>query len=113
MTAIPSYQPAGASADSTTGSAGASSAGTSGAAAAGAAREAPAGAADASSAGEAVTLSSSAATTTQLLDSARSADGVNPAAVQRLRGAIQSGTYQVAPADLAKSISGALRESAT
>jgi flagellar biosynthesis anti-sigma factor FlgM len=62
-------------------------------------------------AGEEVTVSADAATTTQLLDAARGADGVNHGAVQQVRSAIQSGTYQVSPSALAKSISGALRES--
>ncbi len=65
----------------------------------------------AAGAGEEVSVSADAATTTQLLEAARGADGVNQSAVQQLRSAIQSGTYQVSPSALAKSISGALRES--
>jgi flagellar biosynthesis anti-sigma factor FlgM len=67
--------------------------------------------ATAASAGEEVTVSADAATTTQLLEAARGADGVNQGAVQQLRSAIQSGTYQVSPSVLAKAISSALRES--
>jgi negative regulator of flagellin synthesis FlgM len=66
-----------------------------------------------SGAGEEVTLSADASTTTQLLDAARGADGVNQSAVQQLRGAIRAGTYNVSPNALAKAISGALRESPT
>jgi negative regulator of flagellin synthesis FlgM len=64
-------------------------------------------------AAEEVTVSADAATTTQLLEAARGADGVNQGAVQQLRGAIQAGTYQVPPHALAKAIAGALRESQT
>jgi flagellar biosynthesis anti-sigma factor FlgM len=59
---------------------------------------------------EIVSLSSDATTSTQLLHSARTADGVDPATVQRLKGAIQNGTYEVPPEKLAQSIIGALKE---
>jgi len=64
-------------------------------------------------AAEEVTVSADAATTTQLLEAARGADGVNQGAVQQLRSSIQAGTYQVSPNALAKAIAGALRESQT
>jgi len=64
----------------------------------------PAGAAQAS---EAVTLSATSQATAQLLDAARAADGVDEARVAQLRGAVQSGTYDVAPEDVAKAIAGA------
>ena len=59
---------------------------------------------------EAVTLSAAAQTTTQLLSSARSAEGFNQTAVDRIRGALQSGTYNVAPEDLAQAIATVLKE---
>jgi len=58
-------------------------------------------------AGEAVTLSATSQTTAQLLESARAADGVDQARVAQLRDAVQSGTYDVAPEDVAKAIAGA------
>jgi flagellar biosynthesis anti-sigma factor FlgM len=59
---------------------------------------------------EAVTLSAAAQTTTQLLSSARNAEGFNQTAVDRIRGALQSGTYNVAPEDLAQAIATVLKE---
>jgi negative regulator of flagellin synthesis FlgM len=111
---IPPLQSASIDIAAGTGSAGSSAvqpgAAAPGAAAPGAAAPAPAAA---SATGEAVTVSADAAATTQLLDAARGADGVDQKAVQQLRSAIQAGTYHVAPGALAKAISGALRESPT
>jgi len=59
---------------------------------------------------EIVSLSSDASTSTQLLHAARDADGVDPAMVQRVKGAIQSDTYDVSPDKLAQSIIGAMKE---
>jgi flagellar biosynthesis anti-sigma factor FlgM len=63
-------------------------------------------------AGEAVTVSADANTSTQLLDAARNADGMDDAAVQRLRSAVQGGTYDVSPQDLARAMTNAARETA-
>jgi len=60
--------------------------------------------------GEAVTLSSAAQITTQLLDAARTAPGIDAAAVAQARAAIQSGSYNVAPQDLASAITAAFKE---
>jgi flagellar biosynthesis anti-sigma factor FlgM len=57
--------------------------------------------------GEAVTLSADAQTTASLLDAARGADGVDAARVAQLRSAVQAGTYNVLPDDVAKAIIGA------
>jgi flagellar biosynthesis anti-sigma factor FlgM len=54
--------------------------------------------------GEAVTVSADAQTTAQLLDAARGADGIDTARVAQLRSAIQGGSYNVSPDDLAKAI---------
>ncbi|OYV34801.1 MAG: flagellar biosynthesis anti-sigma factor FlgM [Rhodospirillales bacterium 20-64-7] len=59
---------------------------------------------------EAVTLSAAAQTTTQLLNAARDATGVNTEAVSQLRAAIAGGTYNVPPAALAQAISAGLKE---
>jgi len=59
---------------------------------------------------EAVTVSSDASTSTELLASARSADGINQSVVSALRSAVQNGAYNVSPEDLARSITSALRE---
>jgi len=64
----------------------------------------------AASQSEAVTLSAAAQTTTQLLSAARSAEGFNQTAVDQIRGALQSGTYNVAPEDLAQAIATVLKE---
>jgi flagellar biosynthesis anti-sigma factor FlgM len=74
---------------------------------------APAPAAIAASSGEAVTLSADAQTTTQLLDAARASDGIDQAAVQQTQGAIQNGTYNVSPENLARAIFGALKETSS
>ncbi|GAB0116645.1 flagellar biosynthesis anti-sigma factor FlgM [Acidisoma sp. 7E03] len=60
--------------------------------------------------GEAATITDGARATAQLLDHARAADGVDHAAVTRLRTAIHAGTYDVSPDALAASISTALSE---
>jgi flagellar biosynthesis anti-sigma factor FlgM len=65
----------------------------------------------AASPSEAVTLSAAAQTTTQLLTAARNADGFNQTAVDQIRGALQAGTYNVAPEDLAQAIATVLKES--
>lgn len=62
------------------------------------------------SAGEAVTVSAGAQTMTQLLDAARGASGVDQAAVQTLRSAVQGGTYNVSPDSLARAMAGAFKE---
>jgi flagellar biosynthesis anti-sigma factor FlgM len=103
---IPPVQPGAIAPDANTSSAG-------GSAAVPAAAAPVAAVAGSAGAAEAVTLSAGASATTQLLEAARGSDGVDQGAVQRLRGAIQNGTYSVAPAALAKSIAGALRESST
>jgi len=69
--------------------------------------ETPAPQTGAAPAGEAVTLSATSQATAQLLDAARAADGIDDARVAQLRGAVQSGGYDVAPDDVAKAISGA------
>jgi flagellar biosynthesis anti-sigma factor FlgM len=61
---------------------------------------------------EAVTISQAAQTTTQLLNAARGASGVDQAAVQQIRTALQNGSYNVAPEDLAQAIATVLKESA-
>lgn len=60
--------------------------------------------------GEAVTLSADAQTTTQLLDAARNAGGVDQGAVAKLQDAVQAGTYDVTPETLARAIAAALKE---
>jgi flagellar biosynthesis anti-sigma factor FlgM len=64
----------------------------------------------ASSSGEAVTLTSDAKTSTDLLEAARAATGVDLQAVQSLKTQITAGTYNVPPASLASSIVAALAE---
>jgi flagellar biosynthesis anti-sigma factor FlgM len=61
-------------------------------------------------AGEAVTLTADARASTDLLEAARAADGVDYQAVQSTKDGIASGTYQVAPESLAASIIAALSE---
>jgi flagellar biosynthesis anti-sigma factor FlgM len=68
----------------------------------------PAGAAQ--SASEAVTLTPDAQTSTELLEAARAASGMDHQAVQALKAEIISGTYQVPPENLAASIVAALTE---
>ena len=60
---------------------------------------------------EAVTLSAAAQTTTQLLGAAQDSDGINHEAVAQIRNALQAGTYNVAPEDLAQAIVTVLKES--
>jgi len=55
----------------------------------------------ASAGGEAVTVSSDATFSTDLLNAARSSDGIDHAAVARLSTAMQNGSYNVSPEDLA------------
>jgi len=59
---------------------------------------------------EAVTLSEAAQTTTQLLDAARQSEGINQEAVAQIRAALQNGSYNVAPEDLAQAIAMVLKE---
>jgi negative regulator of flagellin synthesis FlgM len=61
----------------------------------------PAAAPAAAGGGEAVTVSDAAKFSTDLLESARASDGIDHAAVQQLSTAIQKGTYNVSPDDLA------------
>ena len=61
-------------------------------------------------AGEAVTLSAAAQASTQLLNAARDAAGVNPSAVEQIRTALQGGNYNVSPQDLAHAIATVLKE---
>jgi flagellar biosynthesis anti-sigma factor FlgM len=61
--------------------------------------------------GEAVTLSADAQTTASLLNAARNADGIDAARVAQLRSAVQAGTYNVSPDDVAKAITGAAASS--
>ena len=63
-----------------------------------------------STAAEAVTVSADANATTQLLDAARNADGIDHSSVASLRAAVQNGTYNVSPEDLAQSIIRAVQE---
>jgi flagellar biosynthesis anti-sigma factor FlgM len=59
---------------------------------------------------EAVTLSAGARATTQLLNAARDADGVNQNSVAQIRGALQNGSYNVSAEDLAQAIATVLKE---
>jgi flagellar biosynthesis anti-sigma factor FlgM len=60
--------------------------------------------------GEAVTLTADAQASTDLLEAARTAEGVDHQAVQSLKDGIALGTYQVSPENLAASIIAALSE---
>lgn len=60
--------------------------------------------------GDSVTLSTDAQTSTQLLNAARDASGVNPQAVERIRTALQGGNYNVGPDELAQAIATVLKE---
>ncbi|GLR67502.1 hypothetical protein GCM10010909_21830 [Acidocella aquatica] len=60
---------------------------------------------------DSVTLSAAAQTSTQLLGAARASEGINHAAVVQIRGALQSGTYNVPPEKLAQAIATVLKES--
>jgi flagellar biosynthesis anti-sigma factor FlgM len=59
---------------------------------------------------ESVTLSAAAQASTQLLSAARDASGVDQQAVERIRGALQGGSYNVAAQDLAQAIATVLKE---
>jgi flagellar biosynthesis anti-sigma factor FlgM len=61
---------------------------------------------------DSVTLSSAAQTTTQLLSAARESPGTNQPAIENIRSALQAGSYNVAPDDLAHAIATVLRETA-
>jgi flagellar biosynthesis anti-sigma factor FlgM len=58
---------------------------------------------------EAVTLSDAAQTTTKLLSAAQQSDGVDQTAVARIRNALASGSYNVAPEDLAQAMATVLK----
>jgi len=60
-------------------------------------------------ANEAVTISDAATFSTNLLAFARSSDGIDHAAVKSLGSAIQNGTYNVSPGDLATALIGAAK----
>jgi flagellar biosynthesis anti-sigma factor FlgM len=70
---------------------------------------APVGAA-ASGQSEAVTLSPNAQTAAQLLAAAQASDGVDAKTVSSLKAALQNGSYNVAPGDLAQAIATVLKE---
>ncbi|OYV33320.1 MAG: flagellar biosynthesis anti-sigma factor FlgM [Acidocella sp. 20-61-6] len=59
---------------------------------------------------EAVTVSAGAQITTQLLGAARTATGVNTAAVMQIRSSIQNGTYNITPENLANAMAAALKD---
>jgi flagellar biosynthesis anti-sigma factor FlgM len=59
---------------------------------------------------ESVTLSAAALASTQVLASARSASGVDAASVAAIKAQIASGSYNVAPEDLAQAIATVLKE---
>jgi flagellar biosynthesis anti-sigma factor FlgM len=59
---------------------------------------------------DSVTLSAAAQTSTQLLSAARNSDGINQTVVAQIRSAIQSGTYNVSPENLAQAIATVLKE---
>jgi len=61
---------------------------------------------------DSVTISPAAQTTTILLGAARDASGVDQAQVDQIRGALASGTYNIAPEDLAQAIATVLKETA-
>jgi flagellar biosynthesis anti-sigma factor FlgM len=65
--------------------------------------------AEAAAGNEAVTISDAATFSTNLLASARASDGIDHAAVQRLSSALQNGTYNVSPGDLATALIGAAK----
>ncbi|MGO9817698.1 MAG: flagellar biosynthesis anti-sigma factor FlgM [Acidocella sp.] len=64
----------------------------------------PRAAAEATPQTEAVTLSDAAQTSTQLLSSAHQSDGMDHAEVARIRSALATGNYNVAPEDLAQAM---------
>ena len=59
---------------------------------------------------EVVTLSAQAADATSLLTASRDSDGIDHQAVGQIRSAIENGTYNVSPEDLAQSISNVLKD---
>jgi flagellar biosynthesis anti-sigma factor FlgM len=61
---------------------------------------------------DSVTLSEAAQTTTQWLSAARDSNGVDQNAVERIRSALQNGSYNVPPEDLAQAIVTVLKETA-
>jgi flagellar biosynthesis anti-sigma factor FlgM len=61
---------------------------------------------------EAVTLSPNAQAAAQLLAAAQASDGVDAKSVSYLKTALQNGSYNVAPEDLAQAIATVLRETA-
>jgi flagellar biosynthesis anti-sigma factor FlgM len=67
----------------------------------------------AAAASEAVTVSDGARLSTDLLNAARNSDGVDHGAVQALRSAIQNGSYNVSPEDLAGAIINAVKPKST
>ncbi|MBB5373762.1 flagellar biosynthesis anti-sigma factor FlgM [Acidocella aromatica] len=58
---------------------------------------------------EAVTLSDAAQTTTKLLSAAQQSNGVDQTTVARIRNALASGSYNVAPEDLAQAMATVLK----
>jgi len=67
---------------------------------------------NAASENDSVTISPAAQTTTILLGAARDASGVDQSQVDQIRGALASGTYNIAPEDLAQAIATVLKETA-
>jgi flagellar biosynthesis anti-sigma factor FlgM len=74
-------------------------------------QNAPRPSADLPPAREAVTLSSAAQASAQLLASAREAEGIDQDTVKRIRAAIESGNYNVAPEDPVQAIITVLKDS--
>lgn len=58
---------------------------------------------------EAVTLSDAAQITTKLFSAAQQSDGIDAATVARIRNALGSGNYNVAPEDLAQAMATVLK----
>ncbi|HTQ69877.1 MAG TPA: flagellar biosynthesis anti-sigma factor FlgM [Acidocella sp.] len=58
---------------------------------------------------DAVTLSDSAAGAASLVEAAQGSEGIDEEAVAQIKGALASGSYSVAPEDLAKAIATVLR----
>jgi flagellar biosynthesis anti-sigma factor FlgM len=61
---------------------------------------------------EAVTLSPNAQAAAQLLAAAQASDGIDTKTVSSLKTALQNGSYNVAPEDLAQAIATVLKETA-
>ncbi len=59
---------------------------------------------------DSVSLSAAARTSTQLLNAARNAQGVDQATVSKIRTALANGQYNVAPEDLAHAIATVLKD---